>query len=233
MGSHNKIENNLRSLLRLCEEIIEDEEQKWRLSRYIKKMDIMLQELSDYETVDRTNITNYQKRIKEMKTAVNYIEPPQNALKLKERSNNLEDDGILKEIKQLNSAKYTKELRKELFDTSDSSKLLRGAANDSSENMEEYYTKIQDKLSDDMLTMTRNLKEQTLTARKIIKKDTEVVTKSTRLAHQNTGSLEKESKKLSEHNKNACKCWVWIMIALVIAIFVSMVMFMKIMKKRK
>lgn len=160
----------------------------------------------------------------------------------------MSEDGILKEIKQLNNAKYNSELRKELFDGDDSSGLRKRATND---NMEQYYANIQEKISDDMLALTRNLKEQTLTASKIIKKDTDVALKSTKMAYQNTGSLEKESKKLDEHNRKACKCWIFIMMGLVIAIFIGewlwleffifilwisstgMVLFMKLMKKSK
>jgi unconventional SNARE in the endoplasmic reticulum protein 1 len=141
-------------------------------------------------------------------------------LRLKSKNTDA-DDGILKEIKQINNTKYNNSLRKELFDGDDSSGLRKRGGNDSSENMEKYYSNIQEKLSDEMLTLTRNLKEQTLTASKIIKKDTEVVTKSAKLAHQNTGSLEKESKKLDEHNRRSCKCWMWMMMGLVIIIFIG------------
>ena len=40
--------------------------------------------------------------------------------------------------------------------------------------MEKYYSNIQEKLADEMLSLTRNLKEQTITANKILKRDTEV-----------------------------------------------------------
>lgn len=52
--------------------------------------------------------------------------------------------------------------------------LRKRADNESSENMEKYYSNIQEKLADEMLSLTRNLKEQTLTANKILKRDTEV-----------------------------------------------------------
>lgn len=185
--------------------------------------------------------------------AINYTDQPVQSLKSKVRNQDNIGDGILKEIKQLSNAKYNSELRKELFDGDDSSGLRRRAAADSAENMEKYYGNIQEKLSDEMLTLTRNLKEQTLTASKIIKKDTSVVTKSAKIAHQNTGSLEKESKKLDEHNKRACKCWMWMMIAIVVVIFIgektdlklitfncltyyffaAMAVFMKLIKKSK
>lgn len=151
------------------------------------------------------------------------MEPPERLIKSKTKAAEA-SDGILKEIKQLNNAKYNSELRKELFDGDDNSALRRRGGNDSAENMEKYYANIQEKLGDEMLALTRNLKEQTITASKIIKKDTDVVTKSAKLAHQNTGSLEKESKKLDEHNKRACKCWLWMMIGLVIAIFIGKIL---------
>lgn len=121
----------------------------------------------------------------------------------------------------MSNAKYNSELRKELFDGDDSTGIRKRGGNDSAENMEKYYSNIQEKLGEEMLTLTRNLKEQSLTAGKILKRDTETATKSAKLAHQNTGSLEKESKKLDEHSRRACKCWLWLMIGLVIGIFIG------------
>lgn len=170
------------------------------------------------DTIDRKNISSYQERTRELKTEINYVEEPDRPSKLRSSKTKVSEDGILKEIKQLNNAKYNSELRKELFDGDDASGLRKRATND---NMEQYYANIQEKISDDMLALTRNLKEQTLTASKIIKKDTDVALKSTKMAYQNTGSLEKESKKLDEHNRKACKCWIFIMMGLVIAIFIG------------
>jgi unconventional SNARE in the endoplasmic reticulum protein 1 len=164
-----------------------------------------------------------------MKIKVNYVEP-QKKFKSNKRE---ENDGILKEIKQLNNAKYNKEMRKDLFDGDDNlTGVRKRGANESSENMEKYYENIQEKLSEEMLSLTRNLKEQTLTASKIIKKDTDIITKSAKMAHQNIGSLEKESKKLDDHSRRSCKCWMWMMIVLTIMIFIGMVLFMKLMKKK-
>lgn len=56
----------------------------------------------------------------------------------------------------------------------DSTGLRKRGQNESSENLEKYYSNIQEKLAEEMISMTRNLKDQTLAANKIIKKDTEV-----------------------------------------------------------
>jgi SNARE protein 1 len=193
---------------------------------------MIIKHFSSYsDTADKKSIANYQEKILELKTQTNYVEPPQKQ-KLRSRKDD-NSETILKEIKQLNNAKYNRELRKELFDGDDNSGLRRRGANDSAENMEKYYENIQEKLGEEMVALTRNLKEQTLAASDIIKKDTEVITRSARLTHQNIGSLEKESKNLDQHTRRACKCWLWMMIFVVVAIFIFMVLFMKLMKKKQ
>lgn len=42
-----KLELNIKTLLRTCEELVKEEEQKWRLTHYIKSLDLMLKELLD------------------------------------------------------------------------------------------------------------------------------------------------------------------------------------------
>lgn len=42
-----KLEINVRSLIAHCEELVKDDNQRWRLNKYIKNLDIMLQELND------------------------------------------------------------------------------------------------------------------------------------------------------------------------------------------
>jgi unconventional SNARE in the endoplasmic reticulum protein 1 len=56
--------------------------------------------------------------------------------------------------------------------------------------------------------------------------------KSQNLSEQNAARLKLESEKLQEHSKRACKCWLWVMIIVVISVFISMVLFMKVMKKK-
>lgn len=141
--------------------------------------------------------------------------------KLKKRNTDV-DDGILKEIRQLNSAKVNETMRKELFDGEEAVGLRKRGAHESSENMEKYYANIQEKLGEEMLSLTRNLKEQTLTASKILKKDTDTVLKSSKLANNNQGSLEKESKKLDEHNRRGKRSFYGILIENNILLYCSL-----------
>jgi len=94
----------------------------------------------------------------------------------------------------------------------------------SGDNMNEaakYYTNAQEKITEHMLSLTRNLKEQTETANRIIRRDTEVVSRSTGMADRNINSLGKEAEKLEQHSKKAYKCWLWLMIVFVIVTFIG------------
>lgn len=145
-------------------------------------------------------------------------------------------DSIVREINQIHNSKYHNELRNELLGKDElNSNLRKRKTTEGEQEMGEavkYYGDLQERIADDMLSLTRNLKEQTENANRIIKKDTEIVTKSTKLSDKNYASLNSEAEKLQDQSKRAWKCWMWIMILIVMTIFVFMVMFMKIMKKK-
>lgn len=84
-----------------------------------------------------------------------------------------------------------------------------------------YYTNAQEKITEHMLSLTRNLKEQTETANRIIRRDTELVSRSSGMAERNINSLSKEADKLEQHSKKAYKCWLWLMIVFVIVTFIG------------
>lgn len=105
-----------------------------------------------------------------------------------------------------------------------------------------HHQKMQDKIAEEMLILTQNLKGQSEIANKIIKKDTEVLEmfvllfkmvlrevllafkvlgRSTQLTEQNFSKLKVESEKLAEHSKRAWKCWLWVMLVIVMVVFIS------------
>lgn len=84
----------------------------------------------------------------------------------------------------------------------------------------DYHQMQQDRIANDMLSLTKNLKEQSELANKIIKKDTEIVGRSTQLTERNFVKLKSESEVLAEHSKRSCKCWMWIILLTVLIVFV-------------
>lgn len=234
-----KLEINVRSLIAQCEELASVDQQDWRLKKYIKSLDTMISELEDqFEQPEEKLITEYRNRCAELKKLSNYVESSPNLeqkrlkSRLKASGDNSGED-VMREIRQIHDQKYQKELRSELF--SGNTTIRRRAGQKLAENLEQtvkQYSDVQEKLAEDMLLLTRNLKEQSEISNKIIKQDTENLSKSSKLTDQNMTSLSTESTKLQESSSKAWKCWMWLMIGLVMMIFIFMVLFMKIMKKK-
>ncbi|XP_036336538.1 vesicle transport protein USE1-like [Rhagoletis pomonella] len=234
-----KLNVNIRTLLTNCEELAKDEANYWRLKKFIKSLDTMIEELKGCDDIgSNLKVPDYTKRLNDLKALTNYIDspPPVKSLRSKLRPAYEIGDDALKEVQQLQSSKHHADLKKDLLRDDTLRRRKPDDSPTSAENMGEavkYYSEAQEKITEHMLSLTRNLKEQTETANRIIKRDTEIVSKSTNMADRNINSLNKETEKLEEHSRNAWKCWMWLMFAFVIAVFVGMVLFMKIMKKRK
>lgn len=228
-----KLEINIRTLLTNCEELAKEESNFWSLKRYIKSLNTMIEELEETnKDISYKTLSDYKERLLNLKTSANYIDSPPAEKKLKKFPKSKETgDGIIREINQIHNSNYYSNIRKELMD--DDNLRKRVTPNDDSMGQAvKYYTDYQEKITEDMLSLTRSLREQTETANRIIKRDTEIVGKSTALSDNNLSSLSKEAEKLQDHSRKAWKCWMWIMIGLVMMIFIFMVLFMKIMKKK-
>lgn len=131
---------------------------------------------------NRNTLDEYYNRCDKLKTAINYVEQSTDSRKLKAKSRDTAaGDSVLKEINQIQNEHYHSQIRKELLDTqNDLQAGLRkrgGGSTNSNDNMGQamkYYGDMQEKIAEDMLSLTRSLKEQTEIANKIIRKDTEV-----------------------------------------------------------
>lgn len=93
------------------------------------------------------------------------------------------NDHVMREMNQIQDSKYAQSLRRDLLGVSgnDFNNSLRqrvktttaGSGEDMNEAMK-HHANVQEKIAEDMLALTRNLKEQTQIANQIIRKDTEV-----------------------------------------------------------
>lgn len=182
----------------------------------------------------------YYLRCAALKKSINYVpdSPPRSKkLKAKPRYDTASGNGeaVIREINQIYNASYNNELRQELLGPPDDSSLRKragvgastgGTAGADGGNHQEmgqalkYYGDVQERIAEDMLSLTRSLREQTETANRIIRRDTEVVSTSSGLSDRNLSSLSHEAEKLKDHSKRAWKCWMWIMIGVVMMIFI-------------
>lgn len=187
-------EVNLRRLLAKCELMIKsNQKDDERFPKYIKSLEDILNEIKP--KVSGENCADYERRIRNLRKLLG-LETEEDVIK---------DQGF--------------SARDELLGLRQ-----RGVAAPASGDLDElidYHQTAQTKIAEEMLLLTRNLKEQTQLANKIIKRDTEVVGRSAQLSEDNFSSLKVESEKLQEHSRKACKCWMWIILAIVLVVFIS------------
>nr|XP_022914716.1 vesicle transport protein USE1 [Onthophagus taurus] len=203
-------EVNLRRLLAKCELMIKsNQKDDERFPKYINSLEQMLEEVKSL-TSNNTKLPEYTKRIRHLKINLGMLSEQDLAT----------GDGLNKltareELLEVRKRPVTKEGTGKDFD-----------------NLIDFHQNIQEKIANEMIELTNNLKEHSTLANKIIKKDTEVLGRSNQLTDANFSKLKVESEKLQQHSKKAWKCWMWILILIVLVVFVNMVLFMKVMKKK-
>ncbi|XP_054001174.1 vesicle transport protein USE1 [Hylaeus anthracinus] len=244
-------EINVRRLLARCELMAKDDPHKdWKLEKYILALDDMIKQLQTLPNKpSKDTLMSYITRIDFLKGLINTTKltnPVDRVVAVQMLSKNsvtFNDSlspNITTQIHQKTSAKYNRELRNELFYT-DKGSLEDGVRqrlsstsmqDDDLDMLLKYNRNIQEKIAENMLSMTSSMKEHALAANAIIKKDISLLEKSDKLTDSNTAKLKTESLKLQEHTSSHWRCWMWVMIAFVLVVFFNMVLFIKVAKKR-
>ncbi|GFG31129.1 hypothetical protein Cfor_07058 [Coptotermes formosanus] len=180
-----RLEVNLRRLLCQCENMAkEDLEKDWRLDKYIGALDEMVINLQKIpEKPSKDTMTEYIRRIMFLKGIIEthkLTNPAEKvaAAQLLSHGPATSSEAATKEIHQTTTSKYTKELRDQLFQnekgTEDGVRQRKQkSAGEDLDALLKYHHSMQEKIADDMLLLTRNLKEQSQLASSIIRKDTE------------------------------------------------------------
>ncbi|XP_029665880.1 vesicle transport protein USE1-like isoform X2 [Formica exsecta] len=242
MTQISKLEINIKRLLTRCELIAKDDpHQDWKLEKYILALDDMINKLQTLPNKPSKDIMiGYTKRIDFLKGIINAMKlsnPVERVIAaqlLSKNSTSTNDSintNITTQIHQKTIAKYNRELRAELFHTDkttdkDGVRQRLSSSNIQDEDLDailKYNRNIQEKIAENMLSMTSSMKEQALAANAIIKKDIGALETSDKLTDINAVKLKKESLKLEEHTNSKWRCWVWLMIAFVLVVFFSKV----------
>ncbi|KAF4522012.1 hypothetical protein B566_EDAN010861 [Ephemera danica] len=245
-----RAEINLRRLLGQCEQLAKesDSQSNWRIDKYVGALDELFLEV-EKQTLkpSKEAMTEYIRRIeflKGLRMTEKLTSVPEKVVAAQLLSHGPVSPGseIVKEIQQKTRSKYNTELRDQLFQTdrtgnaeNEGARQRKRQSSSTGEDLDallKYHHSMQEKIAEDMLSLARNLKEQTLLANTIIHKDTKSIEKSQNLADKNADQLKLESERLQEHSRRACKCWLWVMIIIVLTVFICMVLFMRVMKKK-
>jgi hypothetical protein len=81
--------------------------------------------------------------------------------------------------------------------------------------------KTQEEITNDLLLLTQNLKEQSNAANMVVRKDIEALGKSNILAQENNDNLHIQTQKLQERSGFCGRFWVWLLVLLICFTFVG------------
>ena len=142
------------------------------------------------------------------------------------------------EIHQKTIERHNDQIRAALLGTDENSSNLRKRNVPESETNDlDYLMKAhqqaQEQVAEEMMSLTKTLKEQTLAAKEVIQKDTTVIEKATEVTDKNAERLKKETDRIEEHAKFSCRCWIWLLLIVVTFTFIAMVWVMKFFRKMK
>jgi len=90
----------------------------------------------------------------------------------------------------------------------------------------------QERVAEEMIALTRSLKEQSVAAGAMLRKDTVKLEQAAENADTNLAKLTEETQRVSEFSSRGCRCWIWLMMLLVVLTFLGMVLTMRLFRKK-
>ncbi|NXG67607.1 USE1 protein, partial [Hemiprocne comata] len=254
-----RLEINLMRLLSRCEALAAErrDPEEWRLEKYVAALEDMLRELKKQSSKPAPELLNeYSRKVDFLKglleaeklssstekaLANQFLAPGRTPTTTKERT------PATKTVHLQTKARCTGKMRSELLGT-----VCFGAvtslmlfyrfsclAPDERQSAVEldavlqHHQNMQEKLAEEMLSLARSLKNNTLAAQNVIKQDNQTLSHSLRMADQNFEKLKDESDRLEQHAKKSVNWLLWIMLIVVCFIFISMILFIRIFPKLK
>ncbi|NXT12625.1 USE1 protein, partial [Prunella fulvescens] len=257
-----RLELNLMRLLSRCEALAAErrDPEEWRLEKYVGALEDMLRELKKQSSKPAPELLNeYSRKVDFLKglleaeklssstekaLANQFLAPGRTPTTAKERT------PATRTVHLQTKARCTGQMRSELLGTVRSgllhtlsclSSAASGACLTSDEKQSaveldavlQHHQDMQEKLAEEMLSLARSLKNNTLAAQNVIKQDNQTLSHSLRMADQNLEKLKDESDRLEQHAKKSVNWLLWIMLIVVCFIFISMILFIRIFPKLK
>ncbi|KAM9369225.1 vesicle transport protein USE1 isoform 3-T3 [Phaethornis superciliosus] len=247
-----RLELNLIRLLSRCEALAAErrDPEEWRLEKYVAALEDMLRELKKQSSKPAPELLNeYSRKVDFLKglleaeklssstekaLANQFLAPGRTPTTTKERT------PATKTVHLQTKARCTGKMRSELLDAEELNiRKRKGLSSDEKQSAVEldavlqHHQDMQEKLAEEMLSLARSLKNNTLAAQNVIKQDNQTLSHSLRMADQNFEKLRDESDRLEQHAKKSVNWLLWIMLIVVCFIFISMILFIRIFPKLK
>uniref|UniRef100_A0A8D0GRD4 Vesicle transport protein USE1 n=1 Tax=Sphenodon punctatus TaxID=8508 RepID=A0A8D0GRD4_SPHPU len=241
-------ELKLVRLLSRCEALAAGRREpgEWRLEKYVAALEEMLLALKKHSSKPAPEQLNeYSRKVDFLKgmleaeklssssekaLANQFLAPGRTPTTTKERT------PATKTVHLQTKARYTGEMRSELLGSVEANVRQRLVSDEKQSAAEldavlQHHHSMQEKLADEMLSLARNLKNNTLAAQNVIKQDNQTLSHSLRMADHNFEKLKDESERLEQHAKKSVNWLLWIMLIIVCFIFISMILFIRIFPK--
>ncbi|NXQ16579.1 USE1 protein, partial [Peucedramus taeniatus] len=253
-----RLELNLVRLLSRCEALAAErrDPEEWRLVKYVAALKDMLRELKKQSSKPAPELLNeYSRKVEFLKglleaeklssstekaLANQFLAPGRTPTTAKERT------PATRTVHLQTKARCTGQMRSELLGTvrsvlllccfTDCPACLTSDEKQSAVELDavlQHHQDMQEKLAEEMLSLARSLKNNTLAAQNVIKQDNQTLSHSLRMADQNFEKLKDESDRLEQHAKKSVNWLLWIMLIVVCFIFISMILFIRIFPKLK
>ncbi|XP_065556066.1 vesicle transport protein USE1 isoform X2 [Lathamus discolor] len=247
-----RLELNLMRLLSRCEALAAErrDPEEWRLEKYVAALEDMLRELKKQSSKPAPELLNeYSRKVDFLKglleaeklpsstekaLANQFLAPGRTPTTTKERT------PATKTVHLQTKARCTGKMRSELLDSEELNiRKRKGLVSDEKQSaveldaMLQHHQDMQEKLAEEMLSLARSLKNNTLAAQNVIKQDNQTLSHSLRMADQNFEKLKDESDRLEQHAKKSVNWLLWIMLIVVCFIFIGMILFIRIFPKLK
>ncbi|XP_061211879.1 vesicle transport protein USE1 [Neopsephotus bourkii] len=247
-----RLELNLMRLLSRCEALAAErrDPEEWRLEKYVAALEDMLRELKQQSSKPAPELLNeYSRKVDFLKglleaeklpsstekaLANQFLAPGRTPTTTKERT------PATKRVHLQTKARCTGKMRSELLDSEELNiRKRKGLVSDEKQSaveldaMLQHHQDMQEKLAEEMLSLARSLKNNTLAAQNVIKQDNQTLSHSLRMADQNFEKLKDESDRLEQHAKKSVNWLLWIMLIVVCFIFIGMILFIRIFPKLK
>ncbi|XP_075706975.1 vesicle transport protein USE1 [Rhinoderma darwinii] len=249
-----RLELNFVRLLSRCEAMASERRQEgeWRLEKFVGALEEILASIKkDSSKPAPELLIEYCRKVDFLKglleaeklpsptekaLANQFLAPGRTPTISKERT------PVTKTVHLQTQARYTGEMRNELLEKAARSpnssgdlypRKRKGSTSDDKQSsaeldaMLQHHHNMQEKLAEEMLRLTQNLKNNTLAAQNVIKQDNQTLTQSLKLADQNFEKLKTESDRLEQHAKKSVNWLLWIMLIFVCCTFISMILFIR------
>lgn len=230
MKSRNEID--FLRLLRQCQKIAD--QKSWRLEKYVDALGETLDKLRNQNVnqLSRDTLEEYGRKIQFLRGIIEAEKLP-SAEKRLLAAELLAPDRETKATHLITTNKYHEQMRQELL-LSNRRRFGSSKGSDISKRncQNNDHTDVNEEITQNLLELTNNIRENMRVAHEIIQKDNETLSKVATGADAVSLKMQKNTDKLGEFVRKGCQCGIWLALVVVTCTFLMMVVFIRLFPKQ-